>query len=190
MRPMLLGWALLAVAMAAGCASQLEPAKDMLGNVSAAMAETSADAAQAVPEQYAEVQRQVAELQARFDREDYTAVIAQGPAVLAAVHGLGQAAAAKKAAMAAALGRDWAQLASSLPDEFSAIEQRLDFLGANARAAAGIEVAAARTTLRSALSLWSKGQAAFAAGNLPEAVQTGHTAQEQADSLKSAIRLR
>jgi hypothetical protein len=184
--------AVLAVLMAAGCASQLEPAKDMLGDVATSMAEVSGDAAQAVPEQFAEVQRQVAELQAHFDREDYAAVIADGPAVLIAVHRLGQAAAARKAALSQSLNGAWALRANQLPDEFAAIERRIQFLGlpANRKAAAGIDVEAAKSAARDAVSLWSKGQAAFADGNLQEAVQTADAAQAQADALKSAIRLR
>jgi hypothetical protein len=184
--------ALLAVVVAAGCASQLEPAKDMLGDVATAMAEVSGEAAEGVPEQFAEVQRQVAELQAHFDREDYAAVIAEGPAVLLAVHRLGQAAAARKAALVQSLTAEWTQRASQLPDEFAAIERRLEFLNipANRKAAAGIDVEAARKAVRDAVSLWSKGQAAFAAGNLQEAVQTADAAQAQADAIKSVIRLR
>jgi hypothetical protein len=178
--------------MAAGCASQLEPAKAMLGDVATAMAEVSGDAAQAVPAQFAEVQRQVAELQAHFDREDYAAVIADGPAALIAVHQLGQAAAARKAAQLQSLNGAWTLRANQLPDEFAAIERRLDFLGlpANRKAAAGIDLEAAKSAVRGAVSLWSKGQAAYADGNLQEAVQTADAVQAQAEAVKSAIRLR
>jgi hypothetical protein len=181
----------IAVLVAAGCASQLEPAKDMLGDVATAMAEVSGDAAQAVPEQFAEVQRQVTELQAHFDREDYAAVIADGPAVLIAVHQLGQAAAARKAALLQGLNSAWTLRANQLPDEFAAIEHRLQFLSlpANRKAATGIDVEAAKNAVRDAVSLWSKGQAAYADGNLQEAVQTADAVQTQADALKSAIRL-
>lgn len=178
--------------MAVGCASQLEPAKDMLGDVSTAMAEVSGDAAQAVPEQFAEVQRQVAELQVHFDREDYATVISDGPAVLIAVHQLGQATAAKKAALMQSLNGAWTKRANQLPEEFAAIERHLQYLNipANRKAAAGIDVDAAQSAVRDAVSLWSKGQAAYADGNMQEAVQTADAAQAQADAIKSAIRLR
>jgi hypothetical protein len=180
---------LLAVALAAACTSQLEPAQRMLGDVTVTMAEISADASAAMPEQYAEVQRQIAELQTRFDHEDYGAVIAEGPAVLAAAHKLGQAAAARKAQIAQQLNAVWAQRAQKLPDEFSTIERRLDFLSApaNRRAAAGIDLGAARNAVREAVSLWSKAQAAYAAGNLPEAVQTADAVQAKADALAQVL---
>ncbi len=192
MRVLLYTLAVLAVVMAAGCASQLEPAKDMLGDVSMAMAEVSGDAAQAVPAQFAEVQRQVAELQVHFDHEDYAAVIADGPAVLIAVHQLGAAAAAKKAALMQSLNGAWTQRANQLPEEIAAIERRLEFLHspANRKAAAGIDVEGAQGAVRDAESLWSKGQAAYADGNLQEAVQTADAVQVQADAIRSAIRLR
>jgi hypothetical protein len=184
-------WVLLAVAMAAACTSQLEPAQRMLGDVTTTMAEVSADASAMVPEKYAEAQRQIAELQTRFDHEDYATVIADGPAVLSAVHVLGEAAAARKAALAQQLNAAWAQRANGLPDEFAAIERQLDFLAkpANRKAAVGIDVSAARNAEREAASLWSKGQAAYAVGNLPEAVQTADAVQARADAIKSAIHL-
>jgi hypothetical protein len=183
---------LLAVAMTVACTSQLEPAQKMLGDVTAMMAEVSADASAMVPEKYAEVQRQIDELHARFDHEDYAAVIAQGPALLAAVHALGLEAAARKVTLAQQLNAGWAQRASGLPEEFAAIERQLDFLAkpANRKAAAGIDVSAARNAERDAVSLWSKGQAAYAAGNLPEAVQTADAVQARADAIKAAIHLR
>jgi hypothetical protein len=185
-------WALLAVLIAAGCTSALEPAQRMLSDVTATMAEVSADASAMLPEKYAEVQRQIAELQTRFDHEDYAAVITEGPAVLAAAHGLGQAAAARKAELSKQLGAQWSQRANALPDEFGEIERHLDFLAkpANRKAAVGIDVHGARDALREAVSLWSKGQAAYAAGNLPEAVQTADAVQVKADAIKSAIHLR
>ena len=163
----------------------------MLGDVTTMMAEVSADASAMVPENYAEAQRQIAELQTRFDHEDYATVIADGPAVLAAVHVLGQAAAARKAALAQQLNSAWAQRANGLPDEFAAIERQLDILDRPAirKAAVAIDVTAARNALREAVSLWSKGQAAYAAGNLPEAVQTADVVQSRADAIKSAIHL-
>jgi hypothetical protein len=183
---------LLAVAMTVACTSQLEPAQKMLGDVTATMAEVSADASAMVPEKYAEVQRQIDELHARFDHEDYAAVIAQGPALLAAVHGLGLEAAASKVTLAQQLNAGWARRASGLPEEFAAIERQLDFLAkpANRKAAAGIDVSAARNAEREAVSLWSKGQGAYAAGNLPEAVQTADAVQARADAIKAAIHLR
>jgi hypothetical protein len=180
---------LLAISIALACTSQLEPAQRMLSDVTVTMAEVSADASATMPEQYAEVQRQIAALQARFDHEDYGAVIAEGPAALAATHKLGQAAAARKAQISRQLNAVWAQRAQKLPDEFSAIERRLDFLSAPANhlAAAGMDLAAARSAVREAVSLWSKAQAAYAAGNLPEAVQTADIVQSKADALAQTL---
>jgi hypothetical protein len=180
---------LLALAIAAACTSQLEPAQKMLSDVTVTMAEVSSDASATVPEQYAEVQRQIGALQSRFDHEDYRAVIAEGPGVLAAVHQLGQTAAARKAEISQQLNAVWAQRAQKLPDEFATLEHRLDFLSApaNRRAAAGIDLIAAQNAVREAVSLWSKAQAAYAAGNLPEAVQTADVVQAKADALAQTL---
>ena len=180
---------LLAIAIAAACTSQLEPAQKMLSDVTVTMAEVSSDASATLPEQYAELQRQIGELQTRFDHEDYGAVIAEGPAVLATVHKLGQTAAARKVEISQQLNAVWTQRAQKLPDEFSALERRLDFLSApaNREAAAGIDLIAAQNAVREAVSLWSKGQAAYAAGNLPEAVQTADEVKAKADALAQIL---
>jgi hypothetical protein len=181
----------MALGLLAGCVGQQEPAQKLLGDVNAAMHTVSADAEADVPDQYAEVQRQIAELQATFDREDYAAVIANAPAVLAAAQGLGQAAAARRAEVRAQLNGEWSHLAATLPEEFARIEQRIDFLTgpAGRKAAMGVDLRAAQGAVRDAFALWSKGQAAFAAGNLQEAVQTAHTVQARADELAASLKL-
>jgi hypothetical protein len=182
----------LVLGLLAGCVGQQEPAQKLLGDIAASMHAVSADAEANVPDQYAEVQRQIAELQATFDREDYTAVIANAPAVLAAAQGLGPAVAARKAAVLAQLNGEWSHVAAVLPDEFERIEHRIDFLAApqNRSAAMGVDLRAAQVSVRDAVALWSKGQAAYAAGNLQEAVQTAHTVQARADELAASLQPR
>src|SRR6201999_3206646 len=80
----------------AGCANQMEPAKNALDNINATLSSASADAQKYVPDQFAQAQGKVAALTASYEKKDYAAVVAAAPAVLNEVRGLTAAAAAKK----------------------------------------------------------------------------------------------
>ena len=101
------------------------------------------------------------------------------------------AAAAKKDAVLKALNDKWTALAGSVPGYMTAIQNRIDFLGkkANKKAAAGIDLEAAKSGLADAMSLWSKAQAAFAGGNMDEAVSTAQSVKTQVESLAAALKL-
>ena len=63
-------------------------------------------------------------------------------------------------------------MAATIPDYIAAVRGRIDLLNkkSSRRLAAGIDLGAASQRLDGAVSLWSKVQAAFATGNMPEAV--------------------
>jgi hypothetical protein len=54
---------------------------------------------------------------------------------------------------------------------------------------AGIDLAAAKSGLADATSLWSKAQAAFSAGNLEEAVSTAKDVKAKAEAAAAALKL-
>jgi len=187
-------YALAAVAavMLAACAGKMQPAQTLLGQIESTVGATSADAAKYVPDQLQDVQDKLAHLQESFDNKDYTAVITGAPAVLASAQGLAAAAAARKAEVMRALNDSWAIYAGSLPDEVAAVEHRLEFLAEkpNRNMARGIDLAAAKSGLADATSLWSKAQAAFAAGNLEEAVGTAKDVEAAVVSMAAQIKLK
>ena len=55
--------------------------------------------------------------------------------------------------------------------------------------AAGIDLAAAKSGLSDASSLWSKAQAAFASGNMDEAVNTARDVMAKVDALAASLKL-
>ncbi len=156
------------------------------------MTATSADAAKYLPDEFQDVRAKLAGLQAAFEQKDYNAVIAAAPAVLASAQGLAAAAAAKKTEVKRALSADWSSLAGSLPDEAIALQRRIELLGKkSSRATArGIDVPAAKTALRNAASLWSKAQAAFASGNLEEAVRTAKGVKTELAAVADSVKLK
>jgi hypothetical protein len=158
----------------AACASQKEPARIAIGDIQGAVTAASAEAAKYVPDQLMDVQTKLAALKASFDKQDYAAVVAGAPAVLSAAHSLATAAASKKDETLKALNDKWTALAGSVPGYMTAIQNRIDTLGkkTSKKAAAGIDLDAAKSSLADATALWSKAQAAFAGGNMEEAVNT------------------
>jgi hypothetical protein len=174
-----------------GCAGQKEPAQKLLLDTDATIIAASAEAAKYVPQQLADVQHQYAELKASFDKQDYAGVVTAAPAVLAMAQTLATAAAAKKDAVLKVLNDDWAGLAAVVPDDVSAIQARIDLLSKQTKkkSAQGVDLDAAKSALGEAMSLWSKATAAFAAGNLDEAVTTAKAVKARLDPLAATLKL-
>src|SRR5882724_8005392 len=121
-------WIVFAALQFAACASQMEPAQRSISDIEAALAAAAADAAVYVPDQLTDVRRELGDLKATFDRQDYAAVLKAAPAVMERAQALKSAAAAKKADLTQALGEEWSGLASRLPGYLTAIQSRIEFL--------------------------------------------------------------
>jgi len=175
----------------AACAGQKQPAQKLIGDIEATVTAASAEAAKYVPDQLADVQAKFGALKASYDKQDYAAVVTGGPAVLAAAQGLATAAAAKKDEVLKALNDEWTELSGSVSGAIVAIQSRIDLLSkkSSKKMAAGIDLAAAKSALSDATSLWSKAQAAFAAGNLDEAVSIAKDVKAKSDALATSLKL-
>ncbi|MGO9935776.1 MAG: hypothetical protein ACLPV8_28755 [Steroidobacteraceae bacterium] len=185
-----LGFALALMVLAA-CAGQKEPARNLIADIDATVTAASAEAGKYVPDQLIAVQSKLGDLRAAFDRQDYAAVVKGAPAVLASAQMLAAAAAAKKDEVLKALDDQWVHLAATVPAYFPAIQNRLTFLSkkSSKQAAAGIDLAAASAALADAASLWSKAQAAFAAGNMSEAVATATDVKSKLEAVAATLKL-
>jgi hypothetical protein len=181
----------LAVITLAACAGQKEPAQKLIADIEATVTAASAEAEKYVPDQLTDVQTNLAGLKASFDKQDYAAVVAGAPAVLGAARSLATAAAAKKDEVLKALNDKWTALAGSVPGYAIAIQERIDFLSkkTNKKLAAGIDLDAAKAGASEANSLWSKAQAAFATGNMDEAVSTAKDVKVRIEALAAALKL-
>jgi hypothetical protein len=168
----------LAGILLAACASQKEPAQKAIADIEATVAGASADAQKYVPDQLS-------------DKQDYAAVVTGAPAVMTEAQGLASAAAAKKDETMKALNDQWTSLSASLPATVTAIQTRIDTLSkkTSKKAAAGIDLAAAKSALGDASALWSKAQAAFATGNLDEAVSTAKDVKSKLDALTATLKM-
>lgn len=186
-------WACMTALLAAGCSSRREPAQQSLGAIQAVMMSASADEAAYVAEQLPAVQTKVDGLQASFEKKDYAAVLSAAPAVMSAAQTLAAEAAAKKAQHLRLLNDEWSALAAALPEHVTAIQRRIDALGgpsnkrSSGRPAPAVDLGAARASLSAVESLWSKAQAAFATGNLSEAVATAQSVETKLDALATTL---
>jgi hypothetical protein len=184
----------LSVLALSACSGQKQPAENLLLETDATIIAASGEAAKYVPQQLADVKRQYADLKSSFEKQDYATVVNAGPAVLGAAQTLATAAAAKKDQVLKVLNDDWAGLAAALPDEQSAIQSRLAELSKNTnkktskKPAPGVDLDACKASLSDAMSLWSKATAAFAAGNLDEAVATAKAVRAKLDPLAEALK--
>jgi hypothetical protein len=181
---------LAAIALAA-CAGQKEPAQKLLADIQATVTAASTEAAKYVPDQLMEVQSQYGELKASFDKQDYAAVISGAPAVFAKAQTLATAAAAKKDEVLKALNDRWTVLAGTVPEYATAVQNRIDALRkkSSKKPAAGMDLDAAKSSLDQATSLWSKAQAAFAGGNMDEAVSTAQDVKSRVEAVAATLKL-
>jgi hypothetical protein len=181
----------LAAVILAGCAGQVEPAQKAISDIDAALSASSAEAAKYVPDQLAAVQADLDGLRASFQKQDYPAVLAGAPAVMINARALAGAAAAKRDALAKALNDRWSGMAAAVPDEITGIQNQLDSLArkSSRKQAEGIDLDAARDSLSGAVSLWSKAQAAFATGNLPEAVEAAQNVESSLKQIESTLKM-
>jgi hypothetical protein len=177
---------LLAIFLAA-CSTQKDSAHSLIVQIEATVSAAEPEAAKYVPEQLAEVRGQLAGLHAAFSHKDYAEVVSGAPAVLGTAQSLATAAAARKDEILAALNDDWTSLAAAVPGEVTLLQTRVDLLGK--KRAKGVDAEAIEGRMGDVTSLWSKAQAAFAAGNLNEAVAAAKDVKTKADALAADLKV-
>jgi hypothetical protein len=172
------------------CTSRMGPAaKNSVDHINATLAAVSEDAQKYVPDQLAGVQSKVAALTASLDKQDYDAVMAGAPAVLAEVNGLSGAVAAKKDEMLKVLGDEWRSLAASIPQSVTAVQTRIDALSKTKHVPKDVDLTAAKSGLADASSEWENAQSAFKSGKASEAVPLAKDAKTKLDSAAAALKL-
>jgi hypothetical protein len=184
----------MAAVLLAGCGNQMEPAKNAIAGIEAAIAAAGPDAAEYIPDQLQAVTGQLADLKAKFDQKDYKGVLAAAPALLTQAQGLaGAAGSAKQAAQAAALealNGEWATLSTDLPAQLAAVTSRVNILSKSKKLPAGLDAAAfdaVRNGADQTRVLWDEATAAQAAGNMEQAVAAGRQVKANLDAAMAAL---
>jgi hypothetical protein len=175
----------------AACAGQKEPAQKLISDVESVVTAASSEAAKYIPDQLSDVQSKLDALKASFAKQDYAAVVTSAPAVLSSAQDLATAAASKKDEVLKSLDDSWSALAASVPAEVAAVQDRLDQLSkkSSKKMAAGLDLDAAKGAEGDVLALWSKAQAAYAAGNLDEAVSTAKNVKAKVEAIAASLKL-
>lgn len=181
----------LAAVLLAACNSQRDPAQRSIEAIDARMTAASAEAAHYVPEQLLDVRNELHDLKTSFDKQDYAAVLLGAPVAMRDAQALTGAAAGRKADLTTVLDRQWARFAERLPGDITALQSRIDVLAkkSNRKSAGGIDVAAAQGALREDRGLWSKAQAAFASGNVDEAVTIATSLERGLNDLAGVVKI-
>jgi len=188
--------AILAIAVA-GCSGRKDAAQSLLWEIVATVTAAEPEAAKYIPDQLTEVQAKLKDVRTSFDKGDYDGVIAAAPAVLVEAQSLATAAAAKKDEILKVQNDTWADLVSVLPDEVTALQNHVDQLNNSKKpirkspkgAPSGVDAAQAGVSMTDITFLWSKAQAAFAAGNLDEAVATAKDVKSRVDALANSLQV-
>lgn len=178
------------ILLAAGCANRMEPARQAILDIEAAVSAAGEDARRYVPEKVQDVTRQVSGLKMKFDQKDFDGVIDGAPPVLAQAQALATAAAAQKKLVMEALSADWVALAASVPGQVVALQGRVEHLSGLRKLPAGLDSAdlrAAKSGLADLQLLWEQATQAQGAGDLEQAVTLAKQAKEKADGLLSAL---
>jgi hypothetical protein len=177
------------LALLGACSNQREPAQHMMQDIETTLGGVSEDAAKYVPGELTGVQMKLDDLKTAYAAQDYKAVLARGPEILAEAQALAAAAAAKRSEIAKNQSDQWASLSSAVPALFTEVQARLDVLSEkkNRKMAAGIDLDAAKSASSDATSEWSKAQGAFGNGNMNEAVSAAQEVETKLQALAGTL---
>jgi hypothetical protein len=144
------------------------------------------EAAKYAPDQVAEIDRALAAIKDVAAKGSYTQAIADAQGMASRIAALGEAAAAKKAALAT----QWTALSGGLPGVVDAIKSRVDMLSASRRLPAGLTadaLAAAKTGLATLTQAWTDATAAFSSGDVMGAVAKAQTVKAKAAEVMQTL---
>jgi len=181
---------LVAGLVLAACANLQEPAQKAIAEIESVVNAASADAQKYVPEQYAAVSQKLADVKASFAKQDYKAVMAAGPGLLADAKALADAAAAKKKEVMEALSAQWTQLATQVPEAVSAIEARLATFKKTHSLPKGVTkdaVAGATSGLADLKTAWADATTAFTGGDVQGALDKAKAVMAKATEISGKL---
>ena len=182
-----------AALLVVGCANQKDPALKAVADAEAALSSVRDDAAKYVPGDLAAAETSLSGLKDSAAKGDYKAVLAGAPAVMTQLGSLKDAAAAKKTEMDAAIEKakgDWTALAKDVPAMVGALSSRLDILGKAKKLPAGLDAAkvtAAKTGLDGIKATWDAATAAFASGNVLDAVSKANEVKSKGAEIMASL---
>lgn len=179
--------AVMSVALAA-CAGQKEPAQQSITELEAAFAKVSEMGQKYMPEEFAEVDAQIAGLKASFDKGDYGAVVAGASKAAAAIRKLQADAIIAKANYAKQMNAEWAEFTRTMPETIVAVDKQIT--RASSRLPKGMD----RDTFNQVVARFDEAKKSWEAaaelgngGKYEEAVMASRQVKEVVDATMQAL---
>ena len=177
----------MAVALAA-CASQKEPAQQSLTELEGAMTKVAEMGQKYMPEEFADVESQIAGLKASFDKGDYDAVVAGAPKTAAAIRKLQADSIIAKANYAKEMNAEWADFTRTMPDTIVAVDKQIS------RASRSLPKGMDRDTFKQTVATFDEAKKTWEtaaelgnAGKYEEAVMESRKVKEVVDATMQAL---
>jgi hypothetical protein len=177
---------LLALALiTCGCTDRrIEPAREAIAEVEAALATAGTDPIKYVPGEVERVRDRLDSLKQDFAGEDYEAVLREAPAVLAAAQALPAEADRRESELLQSLQAEWSVLEPAVPGRIEAMRSRVQALAAGRVLPPAIsrdDLNRATGRIDDAQALWERALVERHAQRLPEAVTLANQARELLD---------
>ena len=182
----------LATALSA-CGGQKEPAQKAVADAEAAISALRSDAAKLVPDDLSALDESLAALKTDLDRQDYKAVIAASPVLMARVGALQETISTRKAEQVAQLAEltdSWNALSTEVPEMIDAVNARVESLVRTKKFPSGMNTTSFETTRAAATDMtqtWQKALGAFANDNMEEAVGSAQAAKQKGAEVMNTL---
>lgn len=181
--------AVLSLIMAA-CANQKEPAQQAITDLDAALAKVAEISEKYMPEEYAEVQAQLAGLKTSFDGGKFDEVVAGAPKAAAAIRKLQADSIIAKAEFAKQMNEEWAETAKTMPETIVSVDRQISRISSGGRMPKGMNRDAFKqlvSTFDEAKKTWTTAAEAGNAGKYEEAVMQSRQVKEVVDATMQAL---
>jgi len=175
------------LAALAACSSQKEPATQAISRVESSVAEVKADAERFASEQYASVQKSVADLRAAYDKNDYKTVVTNSPAVQKQVTDLRDTVAARRKEFEEASARAteaWNGFAAEMPRYIDTLQKRIEATTRRKDRGSPTENSLMLDNIR---NLWADASNLFSSGMPVEASRRAEEARAKAQELAQKV---
>ena len=172
--------------LAACAASNKEPAAAAIKMAEESWNAVKGEVVKYIPDQAKGVEDAIKGAKENFDKGNFDAALAAAKAIPDKVKELTAAAVAKKAEMA----KSWEEMSGGMPKMLEAIKSRIDILSVSKKLPENLDKAkleGAKTGYEAAAKMWDDAKAAFAGGNLADAMAKGKTVKEKAVEVMTAL---
>jgi chromosome segregation ATPase len=183
---------LFAVLLAA-CGGQQEPAQKTIESSEASLNAMREDGTKYAPDEFKDVEATLQNMKANYARKDYSAVLTAGRELRTSIQGLADTIKSRKEEMSALteqLTEQWNSLSSELPDMVESVTARVESINKSGKLPKDVDQATFDRIKGEAETMsqrWQQALAAFANGNMQEAVDMAQVAKDKASMVMTTL---